>query len=175
MLEAKRRQVFYAWVRTGLIYVIILLVASILGNWWLSRDQAGGQAPTIFGQNVDNGDWQTINVTELDGPVLVYFFADWCPICKVQHSVIESISEKYDVIAVAMQSGNLDNVRQYLKREQLDLPVLNDEQGSTSRDFGVNGVPASFIIDQHNEIRFSTRGYATEPGLLARLWMAEID
>lgn len=166
---------FYAWIRTGLIYVIILLVASLLGNWWLSRDQAGGQAPSIFGQNVNNGDWQTVNMTEFDGPVLVYFFAEWCPICKIQHPVIKSISEKYSVIAVAMQSGNLENVRQYVEKEQLNLSVLNDEQGSTSRNFGVNGVPASFIIDQNNQIRFSTRGYATEPGLLVRLWMAEID
>jgi peroxiredoxin len=175
MVEEKWPSVFRSWLRTGFIYVVIVVVASILGNLWLSRDQAGGQAPPLFAQNVNSGHWQTVKVADFEGPVLVYFFADWCPICKIQNHTIESINENYPVIAIAMQSGNLENVREYVRDHKLTMSVLNDEQGSLSRDFGVTGVPASFIINPHNEIRFSTRGYATELGLLSRLWMAQLE
>lgn len=174
--ESQRSIKLKSWLRSGVIYLLIFVLAGFLGNLWLSRNQTTGQAPEISGQNLQNGHWQTVKLSDFEGPVLVYFFADWCPICKIQHHTIKSINKTYPVIAIAMQSGSLENVRDYVKEQQLNsLFVLNDESGSISRAFGVNGVPSGFIIDGSNEIRFSTRGYATLPGLISRLWLAELD
>lgn len=156
------------------IYGLIFLVAGFFGNLWLSRNQATGVAPLITGQTMD-GQWQNINVADYDGPVLLYFFADWCPICKVQHGAISSINENYPVIAIAMQSGDIQNVKKYLEKQKLDLFVVNDIDSSVSQSYGVQGVPASFVIDQSGNIKYSTRGYATQLGLLGRLWLAQLE
>lgn len=162
------------WLRSGLVYLLIFLVAGFVANLWQSRNQSSGQAPAISGQAL-NGHWQTVDMADYQEPVLLYFFAEWCPICKLQHATIQSIDNNYPVIAIAMQSGDLENVANYVRRQDLDLFVLNDANGDMSRAFGVNGVPASFIIDAQNEIRFSTRGYASELGLLSRLWLAQME
>lgn len=163
-----------SWARAGLLYSLVFVLVSFIGNLWFSRNQVSGPAPDITAQSLENGNRETINISGFKRPVLVYFFADWCPICKVQHDTIQSINEYYPVIAVAMQSGGIEDVREYVKQEKLDLLVLNDESGQLSAKFGVNGVPASFIIDSNNAIRFSTRGYVTTVGLLGRLWLAEV-
>lgn len=165
---------FLRGLRTGTVYTLILVLAGFAGNVWQSRNQASGPAPAITGQALD-GQWKTLDMADYDEPVLLYFFADWCPICKLQHAAILSVNEDYPVIAIAMQSGDLANVNAYVEERNLDLFVLNDANGDISRAFGVNGVPASFIIDQRNVIRFSTRGYATELGLLGRLWLAQFN
>jgi len=148
------------------------MLAGFLGNLWMSRDQAAGQAPSIRAQDL-NGQWLDISTADFKKPVLLYFFAEWCPICKVQHSVISALSEQYPVIGIAMQSGDSNNVKSYVRQQGLDFLVLNDHDGAISREFGVQGVPASFIIDQQGDISFSTRGYATYAGLWARLWLSE--
>ena len=126
----------------------------------------------ISAQSIDRSHYLQ-NFDKLKSPVLIYFFAEWCPICKVQHSVIENINEDYQVIGVAMQSGSLDIVKKYVNDNGITFNVVNDESGTISSDFGVNGVPASFIVDSQGIIQYSTRGYATEAGLRSRLWLAE--
>lgn len=168
------RQRLKSGLKTVLIYGLLIIVGGFIGNLWMSRDQASGKAPVIQGQSLD-GEWQSINPVNEEGPVLLYFFAEWCPICSVQHDVISSLSEQYPVIAIAMQSGNLEQVKNYVEQKQLGFPVINDHDGRISRLYGVNGVPASFIIDRKGAIQFSTRGYATQAGLLARLWFAQLE
>jgi peroxiredoxin len=168
------RKKLRSWLKSALFYGLIFLLAGFLGNLWMSRDQAVGKAPEISAQNLQ-GDLVSIDTATYQKPILLYFFADWCPICKVQNPVIASISKDYPVVAIAMQSGDIGNVKQYVEQQQLDLYVLNDSDGSISRSYGVHGVPASFIIDRDGDIQFSTRGYATRAGLLSRLWLTEAD
>ena len=114
--------------RTAVVYLLIFVLAGFVGNLWMSRNQASGSAPVISAQDL-KGNWHNIAQGQFDGPVLLYFFADWCPICKVQHAAIRSTSEHYPVLAIAMQSGDTDNVRQYVEQAELDMPVINDIDG----------------------------------------------
>ncbi len=158
--------------RSLLVYALIVVVGAVAGNLWMTRNQASGPAPELIGQALD-GRLLRIDYAAFDQPLVVYFFADWCPICKLQNSAIESIGEDYPVIAVAMQSGDLDNVIDYVRGEGMELNVINDQSGALSRNFSVNGVPASFIIDNSGVIRSSTRGYTSRLSLRARLWLSE--
>ena len=55
----------------------------------------------------------------------------------------------------------------------MQSPTIVDRDGTLSSNFGVNAVPATFIIDTDNQIRFVERGFTSELGLRARLWLAE--
>jgi len=165
-------RILLRWLRTLLIYILILFVAGFLGNLWMTRNQAGGQAPLLSGPDIQ-GQWQQVHYTAFDQPLLLYFFADWCPICKFQHAEISAVNQHYPVVAIAMQSGSNAELSVYLQQQGLDLELINDRQGDISRRFGVQGVPASFIINNKGEIAFSTRGYTSRIGLYSRLWIAQ--
>ena len=105
--------------------------------------------------------------------MLVHFWASWCPVCELEQDSIQSISNDYPVISVAMQSGNDLEVTAYMEENKLSFPTIVDEHGILAKQFGVRGVPTSFILSPGGKIAFSEIGYTTEIGLRTRLWLVK--
>jgi peroxiredoxin len=153
------------------IEVAIVLAVLAAFQWYRTQPLADGQAPSLAAPAVADG-------TRIDlaapshGPRLVYFWATWCPICKLEQGSIAAISQDYDVITVAMQSGTAPEVASYLDEHGLGLRTIADPNGEISQRWGVAAVPASFIIDSDGVIRHRTVGYTTGIGLRLRLWLA---
>ena len=105
-------------------------------------------------------------------PILVHFWATWCPVCKLEQSNIDNIAKDHFVITIAMQSGNNAELHQFMQQEKLSFNVINDESGFLSQKFKIKGVPVSFIVNKQNQIEFTEVGYTTELGLRLRLWWA---
>jgi len=158
-----------AWVRWSRDIALLLLLFGAI-QWWQSRSLVTGPAPTLVGHLVDGSPFQ-LDVAK--GPVLVHFWATWCPICRLEHGNIANISQDKPVITVATTSGSADELAAYLRREKLVMPVLLDEDGAVARSWGVTGVPATFVVDSAGNISHSGMGYATELGMRLRLWLAD--
>jgi thiol-disulfide isomerase/thioredoxin len=99
---------------------------------------------------------------------LVVFWASWCKVCKAEAGNIEALAEDWPVISVAMQSGERDEVAEYLEERGLTVPALVDDDGVIAQAWGVHAVPAHFVVDAAGSIRFRVAGYATKWGLAAR-------
>ncbi|WP_245232504.1 protein disulfide oxidoreductase [Thiorhodococcus minor] len=152
--------------------VNILLIALVFGGvqWWKARPLAHGQAPALAGMDLAG---QRLDLRDYRGePVLVHFWASWCPVCRLVDGAVASIAEDHPVITVALQSGGPPEIRAFLREAGLDLPVIPDAYGEVSSRWGVAGVPATFVIDGDGQIRYATVGASTGPGLRLRLWMA---
>ncbi len=106
-------------------------------------------------------------------PVIIYFWATWCPTCKLEAANIQSISKKYTVLTIAVESGDDKKVEAYMKENSLDFKVLNDIDGTWAKKFKVEAYPTTFIYDGEGELKFTEVGYTTTAGLLARMKMAE--
>jgi peroxiredoxin len=153
-----------------LVYALIFVGSAFLGNLWMTRDQISGPLPAFNAVDL-SGD--TVQFDSISGkPLLLYFFAEWCPICKLQNPVISALQQDYAVLGIAMQSGNNSSVKQYIADQDIGFRVINDENGQISRSFRVNGVPAAFIVNPKGLIQYSTRGYSSEIGLRSRLWLS---
>ena len=140
---------------------------------WQQRDIVSGAAPALQGVLLD-GKPLSMSSVEAGKPVLVHFWATWCPICKTEQGSIEALAgDHFNVITVAMQSGTSDSVAKFMAEQKLSFPVLNDADGAISASWGVHAVPASFIVDSDGEIRFVEIGFTTELGLRLRLWLAQ--
>jgi len=158
--------------RWGLeITLVLILLAGV--HWYKARPLADGLAPTLSGQTIETLEPIDLSLPA-DRPRLVHFWASWCPICKLEEGSIEALGADYEVITVAMQSGSAAEIRGYLSERGLDLRVIADPNGDIARRWGVQAVPASFIIDRSGQIRFRRVGYTTGFGLRARLWLAQI-
>jgi thiol-disulfide isomerase/thioredoxin len=106
--------------------------------------------------------------------VLVHFWATWCPICRLEQDSIASIAADWPAITIATTSGSAEELSDYLREDGLTMPVLLDEHGEIARRWGVQGVPATFIVDGDNIIRHAGMGFATEIGLRLRLWLTRL-
>ncbi len=157
------------WMRR-LLELSLVLGLLVAVRAWQQWGVATGPAPALEGVLLDG---RVVSLTEFRGrPVLVHFWATWCPVCALEEKSIDAIAGDHPVITVAMQSGSDAEVSRYLAEKGLDFPVLNDPRGALAARWGVRAVPASFIIDPAGWIRFTEVGFTTAIGLRVRLWLA---
>lgn len=157
---------FYRWI----IELTLILMVLVVIRFWVQRDVITGIAPNISAPML-NGHYFELYQNK-KRPILLHFWATWCPVCKLEQTNIENIAKDYAVITIAMQSGSNDELHQFMQQEKLSFNVINDEDGMLSRAFKIKGVPVSFVINKENTIEFTEVGYTTELGLRLRLWWA---
>lgn len=156
------------WVKLVLEVLFFILLYLVL-RAYMQRDMAHGMAPPIQAMTLTQ---QSFQLSAARKPVLVHFWATWCGICKLEQDSIQSIGKDYSLITIAIQSGDDQDVQTYLTEQHLDFPVINDTTGDIAAQYGVVGVPASFIVDPAGDIVAAERGFTTEWGLRLRLWWA---
>jgi thiol-disulfide isomerase/thioredoxin len=156
----------------GVALNLLVLVAVVVGvRAWQQRDMASGAAPALSGTTL-SGSAYTLQHNP-PRPMLVHFWATWCPICRAEQGHIDALSSEQDnVITVAMQSGDTDSVTNYMRKQDIRFPTINDRDGMISARWGVHAVPASFIVAPDGTIAFVEVGYTTNLGLRLRLWWA---
>ena len=158
--------------RPWLIYIVIFLVITLGANLWKTRNITSGNLSAIGGELLSG---EKFTISEYSGkPVLIYFWATWCPICNYVNSSVQSISEDYTVISIASWSEGEAEVKAYIQENQLTFPVFLDSNGKLAQTLNLKGVPISFILDPNGDIKFIETGYSTELGLRLRLWLSSL-
>jgi len=159
------------WLGHLMFLALILGGAGIL-HWLQPEPLASSVSPVLAGDLIDGGKFDLED--HQDRPILVHFWATWCPVCRLGDGTIDALAKSFDVITVAIRSGGPRDIREHMSRESLSFPVIPDPQGELTADWGVTGVPANFILDGDNRIRFVTVGYTTGVGLWGRLWITRM-
>jgi len=155
-----------------IFFEILIIVAIVFAiRMWQQKDMITGVAPSFQSVLIDG---KTVNLEDYNGkPLLIHFWADWCPFCKLEEGSITNINKDWPVLTVAYQSGDKANVIKHMKEREIDSwPTIVDDDSRLAELFGVKGVPASYIIDGNGNIRFTEVGLTSGWGLRARLWWA---
>jgi thiol-disulfide isomerase/thioredoxin len=144
--------------------IVMTIVANVMSIY---RSQSLRDAPL----NIQT--FKLINNTnytvEKNRPVLIHFWATWCPTCKMEAANIEFLSKHYQVITIAVKSGSDYDLKRYLDEDGYSFLVVNDQDGTLSRKFNIAGFPTTFIYDSRQKLRFAEVGYTSTLGLWMRL------
>ncbi|MEN8238987.1 MAG: TlpA disulfide reductase family protein, partial [Actinomycetota bacterium] len=102
-------------------------------------------------------------------PTLVYFFAPWCAYCKASSDNLVRLRRWRDesdleIVAVVLDWQDLDEVRRYVERYELNVPVLLGNS-SIARDWKVFAFPTYYVLDGRNTVRHRDIGYSTQLGM----------
>ncbi len=157
--------------RRHLIPLGIFLLLTILLGVGLTLDPRkvpspfiGKPAPSFDLPQLHNSD---LNLTPEDmlGQVwLLNVWASWCVSCRAEHEVITALAETKAVNIVGLNYKDQPADAQ-LWLKQLGDPYLtsvSDLEGVTGIDYGVYGVPETFVIDQNGTIRYKHIGPITD-------------
>ncbi|MDP8937476.1 MAG: TlpA family protein disulfide reductase [Actinomycetota bacterium] len=111
----------------------------------------GKQAPAVEARTVDD---EPFRLSDTRGRwVLVNFFATWCVPCRLEHGDLIQISQRGDAAVVGVvYSDSVQAVKEFLAQEGGDWPMLTDAGGRIALDFGVAGVPESYLIGPDGRI-----------------------
>jgi len=88
--------------------------------------------------------------------ILVNFFATWCKPCRDEHVYIKSFANNEEIKIVGINyKDNSQKTVEWLK--ELGNPynaVIEDKKGKIAIDWGVYGIPETFIIDSNGIIKY---------------------
>ncbi|CAA6799906.1 MAG: Membrane protein, suppressor for copper-sensitivity ScsD [uncultured Sulfurovum sp.] len=104
-----------------------------------------------------------------DEPLIVHFWATWCPTCKLEASNIQTLSNNHNVISIAVNSGTNEELSQYMSEHDFDYRVINDANSALAQKFNIGAYPTTLIYNAKGELKFTEVGYSTTLGLQARL------
>ncbi|MEE8589665.1 MAG: redoxin domain-containing protein, partial [Sulfurimonadaceae bacterium] len=119
------------------IAVILLFILSNIISYIRKPELGSTQLPKIEAQLLDGSQF---SVAE-DKPLMIHFWAVWCPTCKLEASNIESVSKKYNVLTIAVNSGSDEKVKAYMQENGLTFNVINDVDGAWAKQFKVETYP----------------------------------
>jgi peroxiredoxin len=111
--------------------------------------QVGNVAPDF---QLPNLDYETISLNELRGkPVVLNFWATWCPACIDEMPYQQEIHEEYSddgLMLLAIDVGESQSqVEKFLQSNNLSLPVLLDTSGVVAQKYSILNIPTTFFID----------------------------
>lgn len=117
-------------------------------------------APAFSLPHLHNSE-QILSTMDMKGQVwILNVWASWCGSCRVEHPLWNAYAQDQQVPLIGLNYKDDRNLGlSWL--QQLGNPYnisIMDVEGRTGIDWGVYGVPESFVIDKHNQIRLKITG-----------------
>src|SRR5690606_9773304 len=122
--------------------------------------EIGNRAPdfeieTLEGKNVSLSDFR-------GKPVMLNFWATWCPPCRQEMPDMEEFHKENDVVVIAVNlldtEMNQDAVKKFVDEFGLTFDVGLDGDGEVSVQYRINPIPTTFMIDSNGIIQHKSYG-----------------
>ena len=154
-----------------LFFVAVFLAVSTFQarNMLSTSDTA---APALNGPLLRGGSYDIAAAG--NRPMLVYFFAPWCEFCAVSSDNLTRLrrlrdDDSLEILTVVLDWQDLDEVRAYVDRHELNLPVvLGDSR--IAQDWRIYAFPTYYVLDSERRSHRRDLGYSTQFGLWWRTW-----
>lgn len=161
-MNQKIKKYLISFIKYAIFFIVVINLVSYYKSLDLNKNKLEIKSFELL-------DGTTYEI-EKDKPLLIHFWATWCPICALEEQNIETISKDYQVITIATQSGSSEEIKEYLEKNNLSFKVVNDDLATLSREFNIKAFPTTFIYDKNQNLKFSEVGYSSTFGLKLRLW-----
>jgi len=119
---------------------------------------AQGDRPADF--TLPDLDGRTVTLGPFLGkkPVLLVFWATWCPECKAAIPEINALAtgplaEKLQIFGLDFRESR-GKVALAVTSREIRYPVLLDEHGEAARAYGVVGIPTYVLIDRRGMVAY---------------------
>lgn len=158
--------------RERLEWITIVVLAGLLGVGWIyiSRESGppgptalttapyvGSLAPDFSLTAIDGQSVTLRDFTAGEGrPVVLNFWATWCPPCRVEMPYFENVNTLYDgriAVLGLNQAESAATIGDYARQHGLTYPLLVDEDMRVNNLYGVLNLPTTIFIDRNGVVR----------------------
>lgn len=143
-------------------FLVVLLVVGLIKAKYV-RDVPSpliGKPVPVFTLPTVEDQQQVFSSEELKGKVsLVNIWASWCVSCRAEHEILNHAAKLGIKIYGINYKDEVTDARQWLQmRGNPYLKSAHDLNGRIGIDWGVYGVPETFVIDKKGMIRYKHTG-----------------
>ena len=143
-----------ACVATSVLLLSQVAVAAELKQW------RGGKTPPLALKDMQG---QVRSLDQFKGKVVVInFWATWCEPCIEEMPSLQRLKDRdsaglIEVVGVNLAEGEA-RIKTFTDKSGTSFPILLDRDGVVKKDWKVNGVPATFVLDTRGRIRYTYVG-----------------
>jgi len=158
------------------VIALVVLFVSMMGGdrnpQEIKSVLVGKEAPSFSLPALAGG---PVPLTEVDlktgKPLLVNFFASWCLPCRAEHENLMRIAKEVGVpiIGISYKDTPEKSLRFLDELGDPFLKTASDLDGRVAIDWGVTGVPESFLLDGNGIVRYRHWGPIVGDSLEKRL------
>lgn len=108
---------------------------------------------------------RTISSKEMQGKVwLLNVWASWCAACRVEHPVLMELarSNVVPIVGLNYKDERTDGINWLQRHGDPYVVSAFDGEGRIGIDFGVYGIPETFVVDKAGIIRLKHTGPVTQ-------------
>jgi len=154
------------------LVVFVVLAGFLFAGLW--RDPREVPSPLIgkpapaFTLNQLHVPQQTLGTADMKGKVwLLNVWASWCVSCREEHPLLVALAAKNIVPIIGLDYKDEATAGKRWLAENGDpyTASVMDKDGRVGIDFGVYGVPETFVIDKSGAIRYKQIGPITKEAL----------
>lgn len=159
----KRFRAWHIYLLVGLFGLVFLFYQGLWGDpKALPPVIIEEPAPEIVAPNLYGGDDFRLS-DHLGKVVVLNFWASWCQECKLEHKFLLAIQKRFenrtDFVMYGVNYQDKDHLaKAYLEQNGNNFQHIVDRKGKISIDYGVYGVPETFVIDKKGIIRHKQIG-----------------
>ena len=166
--KKKMKKLFLSWP-----LIIIILISSFLLIYLLQKKDPNKPPSALLNENLPeinlvnlfNEEEMLSNYNLKEKTILINFFASWCAPCKVEHPLFFDIKKKYPnlyLIGIDHKDKKEDALK-YLEEEGNPYDYVGvDNKGSVGLEFGVFGLPETFLLNSSGKIIYKYLGPLTK-------------
>ena len=145
----------------------------------LTADESQGEVDYAPDFTLSDLDGNSVSLSDYAGtPLLVNFWATWCPPCRSELPLIQQYQDQYagDFVVLAVDGAETaEDVRSFVEAQGYTMMFLLDTDYAVAELYQVRGFPTSVFIDADGAIQKVHIGELTEPMLIAYLDMIGIS
>ena len=151
-----------AWLPLAFITLVLLLAIGLRLNPREVPSPLIGKPAPAFDLPLLHAPDKRFSHKDMLGEVWVLnVWASWCPPCLVEHPVVTQLSKSVPVVGLNYKDTREDALP-WLKRNGDPFKYsLFDANGRIAMDYGVYGVPETYVIDRNGVIRYKHIGPLT--------------
>ncbi len=168
------------------VKVVLILAVTLLGTAWIvqSREEANiapvdglaeapmaGYAAPEFTLTSATG--ETVSLSDFRGkPVVLNFWATWCPPCRAEIPFFESVGQQYadQVVVLGINDGeSLTTINAFMTEFDMTYPVLLDSESRVTIQYRVMALPSTIFIDSDGIIQEVFPGIVNQAVLESRI------
>lgn len=133
------------------IIIALLFITVLIGLFTSLTFSADNVAPDFELKDLEG---KRVSFKDFKGKVvLLNFWATWCAPCRAEMPSLENLYRSFKgkgLVVIGVSVDNSDNsVRSFVRQKKITFPILLDSKKEVSfDDYGVIGLPVTFLIDQ---------------------------
>ncbi|WP_269931894.1 DsbE family thiol:disulfide interchange protein [Aminobacter sp. HY435] len=143
---------------------------SVIPSALIGHDAPRTELPPLEGMSLPG-----LNSAEFGGKVtLVNVWASWCAPCREEHPVLLELSKDSRIVVAGLNyKDKPENARRFLGDLGNPYKAIGvDQHGRTTIDWGVYGVPETFLVGKDGKIAFKHVGPLSPEAVKASLMPA---